>query len=82
MWTPNGRDFADPLAQSGGRQGTMSFLKRILQAGSGSVIKHAGVTVDAQDLCSLWRSHIRFLDLSGCQSNAFEPDRFVTGLNS
>jgi hypothetical protein len=40
----------------------------------GSVIKHAGVAIDAD----LTRNSVGFIDLSGGQSNALEPDRFVT----
>ena len=57
------------------------ILKRIFQAGGGSVIKHAGVAIDAQWLAQLLaQSHIGFLNLSRRQSNALQPDRFVTGL--
>ena len=42
------RRFRQPGAAS-------QFLKRILQAGSGAVIKHAGAAIDAQGLHSCWR---------------------------
>ena len=57
-----------------------SFLERIFQAGGGSVIKHAGVAIDAKCSATHWHNrNVRFLNLSGRQGNAFQPDRFVPG---
>jgi hypothetical protein len=53
------------------------FLKRICQAGSGSVKKHAGAA-NAKCVHGIRLSRISFLDLSRRQSNAFEPESFVT----
>ena len=57
---------------------TWQFLKRILQTRSSSVKKYTGTGIDTKCSHNGRRCRIRFLDLSGRQSNSVEPERFVT----
>lgn len=57
-----------------------NFLEGIFQTGGASMQKHARIAIDAACSHRSRPNFIGFLDLSGRQSNAVEPERLVTEL--